>query len=252
MRIDSPDPSQTGQLRRLWKIAFGDDEKFLDSFFSHAYAPDRARCVTENGQVLAMLYWFDCACDGQKLAYLYAVATDPRFQEQGLCRSLMADTRAHLAARGYDGILLVPGEESLRRLYRKLGYADCGGIREDFVTAGGSPIPLRPLSGEEYVRMRKKYLPPHSVEQEGENAQFLFQAGQLYALNAGLVAINAGSEPFFAWEFLGDPADMPRILQTLHRENGTFRSFGAEKSFAMFCPLSENSAPPDYFVLAFD
>lgn len=100
MRIDRPVPEQLPQLRQLWKVSFGDSEEFLDSFFSLAFAPERCRCVTEAGQLTAALYWFDCSCRGEKMAYLYAVATAEASRGQGLCRALMEDTHGHLRKLG--------------------------------------------------------------------------------------------------------------------------------------------------------
>ena len=86
MTIDAPNVEQTAWLRRLWKEAFGDSDAFLDRFFTIAYSPDRCRCVTADGRVTAALYWFDCDCQGEKLAYLYAVATAQDCRGRGLCR----------------------------------------------------------------------------------------------------------------------------------------------------------------------
>ena len=60
MTIDSPKIDQLPQLRALWKEAFGDTDAYLDSFFTLGFSPERCRCVTEDGQVSAALYWFDC------------------------------------------------------------------------------------------------------------------------------------------------------------------------------------------------
>ena len=113
-------------LRDLWKKAFGDTDEFLDLFFSTAYAPDRCRCIARGDAVQSVLYWFDCELAGQKMAYIYAVVTDSARRGQGLCRTLLADTHRHLAQQGYQAALLVPAEESLRAMYRKLGYEPAG------------------------------------------------------------------------------------------------------------------------------
>ena len=101
MTIDAPRQEQIGQLRLLWKEAFGDTDAFLDSFFAIAFACDRCRCVTEDSRVTAALYWFDCSCGGKKMAYLYAVATAKDRRGSGLCRALLEDTHAHLKKKGY-------------------------------------------------------------------------------------------------------------------------------------------------------
>ena len=61
MTIDLPAPDQIPQLRVLWQAAFGDTDAFLDIFFHRAFAPERSRCITQDGRVVAALYWFDCS-----------------------------------------------------------------------------------------------------------------------------------------------------------------------------------------------
>ena len=124
MRIDYPLESQIGDLRSLWKEAFGDTDQFLNSFHDTAFSPDRCRCITIDEQVAAALYWFDCRFDDRPLAYIYAVATAKAFRKQGLCRMLMDNTRQLLSELGYSGIVLVP-EMHLIPMYESMGYRVC-------------------------------------------------------------------------------------------------------------------------------
>lgn len=118
----------TEQLSALWQTAFGDSPEFIRLFFSTAYAPERCQYLTVEGHLAAALYWLDAWCGGEKLAYIYAVATHPDFRGRGLCRRLMDRTHSLLASRGYAGALLCPAGEGLRRMYAAMGYRDCGGI----------------------------------------------------------------------------------------------------------------------------
>jgi hypothetical protein len=75
MNINAPTLDLIPALRGLWKEAFGDSDDFLDMFWRTAFSYDRCRCVTVDGEVAAALYWFDCECRGERVAYIYAVAT---------------------------------------------------------------------------------------------------------------------------------------------------------------------------------
>ena len=88
----------TDSLRSLWKVVFGDTDAFLDHFFSIAYSPERCSYYEQDGEAICALYWFDCAYEGGKLAYIYAVATHPEHRGKGICRRLMEG--AHEAIRG--------------------------------------------------------------------------------------------------------------------------------------------------------
>ncbi|MFR3828859.1 MAG: GNAT family N-acetyltransferase, partial [Akkermansia sp.] len=168
MEIDYPTGVQEPQLRALWRLSFGDSEEFIAGFFASGYCPRHCRCAAENGNVAAALYWFDAEFRGQKFAYLYAVATHPDFRNRGLCRALMADAAACLTGRGYDGALLMPHDVGLRKMYSRMGYRDCCTVSE-FSCDAGEAVALRPVSDAEFARLRREYLPPDGVIQEGAN-----------------------------------------------------------------------------------
>lgn len=244
MNIDHPKREQIPQLRRLWKEAFGDEDAFLDHFYSKAFSPDRCLCATIDAEVAAMAYWFDC----REYAYIYAVATAKKHRGKGISHVLMARIHEILTARGYAGCILVPGEESLRKFYADMGYENCGGVAE-FDAAATAPLPLRKLEIEEYAALRRQYLPEGGVIQEGVNLDFLACWAHFYeAPNAVLAAIwEEGT--LLVPELLGDVQAAGSIVAALGADTGWFRSPG-EKPFAMHRPLNCNT-PPKYFAFCF-
>ena len=245
MKADHPLPQNIPGLRALWKEAFGDSDAFLDLFFATAFSPERCFCIGES----AALYWFDCSLAGQKLAYIYAVATAKAMRGQGLCRSLMADTHAHLQERGYAAAILVPGSPALRKMYRTMGYQDATCLLEVTCPAGDAPATMREVTAEEYGALRRQLLPAGGVLQEGENLAF---AGAMMKLYAGQNWLLAADETLSNAELLGDPGAAPGIVKALGKTAGTFRMPGGRTPFAMTCPLTPNAPNPAYFGLAFD
>lgn len=252
MRIDQPSEIQLPQLRKLWQEAFGDPDWFLDLFYRTAYFPDHCRCVLDGDRVAAVLYWIDCELRGQKLAYIYAVVTDPACRGRGLCRCLMENTHELLRGRGYAGAVLVPQQESLRQMYAGMGYESCGGLREFSCEAGVESIPLRTVEAEEFAALRRKMLPADAVIQEGEGLRFLAEQMIFYAGEGILLAAYAEKEILHGVELLGDPEAAPGILRFLGFRKGIFRCPGENRPFAMFCPLRTGIAAPGYFGFAFD
>lgn len=250
MTIDHPTPALLSGLRSLWQEAFGDTEEFLDGFFSTAMDPRRCFAATEDGAVLGALYWFDCSCREEKVAYLYAVATANAFRGQGICHKLMEHVHTHLQQKGYVGTLLVPGERRLFSLYHGMGYKTfC--TRERFsCQAGQGSLALQTISPEEYARLRKALLLPGAVVQEGENLNFLARQASLYAGEGFLLAGRKEGQHFTALELLGNAAPQ-NILTALDCQTGEFPNFGAGDPFAMYKPLTAAPAP-SYFAFAFD
>jgi len=252
MRIESPAPELIPQLLTLWKDVFGEWDGFWELYLETAFSPARCRCVLDDEKIAASLCWFDTTCAGQKMAYLYAVVTDPACRGRGLCRTLMEDTHRHLASLGYAAVLLVPAEEGLRKMYGKLGYRDCTTVSEFSCDAGTSPVPLRAVGPAEYARLRREVLPENGVIQEGENLTFLARQAEFFSGADFLMAAYRDRDTLHVMELLGNSAAAPEILAALNCKQGSFRVPGEEKVFAMFHPLQEKAAIPGYFGFAFD
>ncbi len=245
------------QLRCLWKEAFGDSDAYLDTFYSVAFSPDRCRIAVEDGIILAVLYWFPCACRGQKLVYVYAVATKKSFQGKGLATSLMEDLNAHLEALEVSGVILVPGSQDLVRFYEKRGYRPCAMQKTVRSKAQGDPASLHEISPRRYGELRKKLLPPGGVVQEGVNLEFLATQAHLYAgEDLLLAAVQQPEGDILGLELLcNDPEkQIPGILKALHAKCGSFRIPSDDgKPFALFHPLKGWCGDaPGYFAFAFE
>lgn len=237
------------ELKRLWKQAFGDPDTFIDLFFRHGYSPERCAYLSSEGRVTAALYWFDCSLAEKKWAYLYAIATDEAYRNQGLCRRLMTQTHEHLRRSGYAGTILVPGSKELFSFYEKLGYRTCCHVAET-VCAAGVPAQLRSVEQAEYAALRKALLPEGGVVQEGETLDFLSSYSRFYAGDGFVLAASMDGKTAIVHELLGC-ADGPGITAALGAEAARIRSPGSGRPFAMYYPLTDAPAP-SYFGLALD
>lgn len=251
MRIDFPSDHRIPQLRQLWKEAFGDTDDFLDLFFSVAYDPSRCRYIETGGPVAAALYWFDLRCDGQKLAYLYAVATAADSRGQGLCRTLMADTAALLKGQGYQGILLVPQDENLRTMYGRMGYLSASTMDEWFCAAS-EPCPIRKITPEEYANLRSSYLPENSVQPDSKALSFLSALARFYAGDGFCAAVSREEGHLRILEYLGDRSAAPALIAALGATEATLHGPGMQMPFAMYLPLTPECHKPSYYPFAFD
>lgn len=251
MRIDHPAPRHIPALRQLWQEAFGDSDEFLDSFFATGFDPQRCRCVLVEDRPAAMVYWFCQHWEGGKAAYLYAIATAQEARHRGFCAALMADTHALLKAQGYDGTILVPANESLARMYEKMGYEYATTVTEFSCQAALAPVAVTKIPLEEFQRRRNAMLPPGSLQPENAGLAFLETQASFYAGDDFLLAGREEDGVFFATELLGNSAAAPGILQALGLSSGTFRCPGKDIPFAMYRPLTD-APPPAYFAFAFD
>lgn len=251
MKIDFPALQDIPKLQKLWQEAFGDTQEFLDLFFTYGFSTDRCRCIIAEDGAAAALYWFECEAFGEKIAYIYAVATAKKHRGKGLCRKLMEDTHRQLESTGFKGAVLVPASHSLFEFYEKMGYKTCSYMREFECTAADSPIPLTKLTAEEFSHIRRKYLSTEDVIQEKENLRFLSSYTDFYSGESFIIATRKEESTLICTEILGDTSKSPYIVKALGCEKGVFRTKEEEKPFAMYYPLSCAPAPT-YLGFAFD
>ena len=251
MIINAPTFDQTDALKDLWKEAFGDSDAYIDLFFSAAFSPDRCRCVFDGDTPVAAAYWLDCQCRGKRLAYIYAVATRKSHRGKGLCRKLMTDLHRHLYALGCKGTILVPGADSLFKMYESMGYRVCSRMKEFVCAPGEDIVPMHRISAEEFARLRREMLPEGGVIQEGESLALLDATAEFYKGPIFLLAAHREGDILTGLELLGDTGAAPGILRALGMSRGSFRTPGDGAPFAMYRPLSAIRTP-GYFAFAFD
>lgn len=248
------EPTNTSipKLRSLWKEAFSDTDAYLNSFFTTAFDYKRCRIATVNEELVAALYWFDCSVDGHPMAYIYGVATSEIHRGNGACHMLLSDTHKHMKKLGYEGVLLVPGNESLIHLYEGAEYETCTKISEIQCTAEDMELEIIEINKNEYAALRRQFLPKNSIIQEGENLDFLESQMRFYTGENFLLAACIENDNLYGAEFLGDTSITSGLVHALGCIDGTFRTPGKDIPFAMFHALSEDTIEPAYFGFAFD
>lgn len=244
--LQHPQPHHIPQLKTLWKSAFGDSDAFLDAFFDCAFAFDRCLCLTEGDTPIAAAYWLPGTCAEAPVAYLYAITTAQTHRNQGHFHRLMKAVHETLKIQGYAGSLLVPAQESLFGLYGSLGYAPCCPMEVLRAEAGEKPVALTVCTAEAYRSCRAP-MAPEGEFAPGEEMWRLLEKDCFFAIgrNFCLCGILEG-DTLYAQEFLGDRAVLPGILKALNVSKGVCKTPGTKLPRAMFFPLQEGAAAPNY------
>lgn len=252
MIIENPRARDISQLKSLWREAFGDEECFIDFFFSTAYSSERCFAALENGNVLGALYVFDTLADGEKYAYLYAIATKAQRRGEGICTTLMQEAHAELSERGYAGAILVPASESLFAFYERLGYAECAPIDEHKLQAKGEACAITEIFAEEYFALRKNFLTDGSLDFSRESFSFIDGIASFYVGEDFAFALRRGEKSFSAIEFIGNTEKLPQAASALGFTEINARTPYGKKPFAMFLPFKKDAKAPSYLGFAFD
>lgn len=161
-------PDDVARERELWKLSFGDDWEYIDTYYDHTHEPDW--CVVledEDGVVQTMLIGFpvqQTLPDGTALPaiYYYALGTDPVVRGRGYGRALFRYAEQTFLAEGRTVMTLLPGEMSLYNFFASIDYDDRNFfIRRFETTRAALPAPegtVREAAPGEYNALREQYL----------------------------------------------------------------------------------------------
>ena len=158
-------PEDRPACTALWKAAFGDDDAYIDNFYAHYGRPGQMFTLRDDGELRSMLALFPLELrwpDGglTRAAYLYALATDPAARGQGYAAFLLCYADAYLEGQAVPFLSTVPAEESLQGFFAAAGdFQPCHPMDEaELAAPAPGPVPARPVSGEEYRRLREALL----------------------------------------------------------------------------------------------
>lgn len=117
------------QILKLWQETFGDDKKFIETFFEIFDVNTALHTLSVNEELISMLFALPCELQHKgtrvKLAYIYAVATRAEHRGNGYMQTLMRHTHDSLLTNGYSAAILLPADKKLRDYYGKMGYEPC-------------------------------------------------------------------------------------------------------------------------------
>ena len=279
-------PSRPGDVpaqRRLWKLAFGDGESYIDNFYSTYYRPERVVVLEAEGAVRAMTAWFDTtfAVPGlgeYRCAYLYAVATHPDWRGRGLAGRLLSGADDYFRSMEIPAVSTVPAEPSLHRFFGRYGFRECF-VDGQFefrgqrparasagVLAGLTPGAYRELREERLAGRAHIDLPEEALAYQA-GACALAPGGGLYALDtpggrAALCAEGMETGALLIKELLCPPGQeewaLGRLAALQPGWSGRFRTPDGNRPFGMLkwlCPELEKSwdwSSTAYLGLAFD
>ena len=238
MIIRKPTAEDLPRLAAIWQEAFGDSPEDVENFYETAFSCDRALLAQEQNPV-ACIYWIDAQIDGQKIAYLYALAVEKTYRSQGVGKTLLKEALETLKGEGYKAAILVPGEESLYTYYEKAGFVSFGKTQKSTAEKKAPGVPAKRISPETYFALRQKANP--DVQWTEDAISYLGRFCRFYAGEDWLLAL--GREE--VQEFIGNAESLPHILYTLNIEKTSVLAPG-ENPCAMACCFAKITLPDTF------
>ena len=225
-----------GKLKRLWGEIFGDSPEMVEAYFARRHRDENMLVEILGDEIAGMLSMLPLRLVSQGKSfparYIYAVATDTRYRNQGVSTRLLDYAHAFMQGRGEAAAILVPASPSLFDFYGKRGYKTAFSM--DTVRMEGTSLPLFPRGGcympctpGEYASLRDKAFSSsrlYACWDENSVAYAIMSFGP----EGGVTRLSSGhGEGCAAWERQEDTVlnrelalinmDVPTALAVLHK-----------------------------------
>lgn len=151
------------QIKTLWKRAFGDTNEFIEFYFSNRHKNENMLIFLKDGAVAAMLTMFPLTIKSGEQTfvgrYIYAVATDEKYQRQGISTQLLNYAHQWMKENKEKVSVLVPQSKALFEYYRKRGFKtvfkiDTLDIHSDEMSKDFQNLECTPCDLKKFVRIR--------------------------------------------------------------------------------------------------
>ena len=160
-------PEEIACEKGLWKLAFGDDDEYIDYFYRRG-EDSQVLVLLEDGVVRTMVALFPVELSlpgGGKASssYIYALATHPEARKKGFGRSILRYVDFYLQEHGRDCVTIVPAEASLHKFFETVDFSECFSTRKMELLRPmiGAPAPgdrLEPCAPADYEALREALL----------------------------------------------------------------------------------------------
>ena len=109
-------------IKDLWQEIFGDDEGFIERFYSAFPVKDNTLVAKDGEKIIGMVNALDCKLRYENEIfcgkYIYALAVSEKYRGRGIARELLE------TAEEGSFVLLVPETPKLFDMYAHLGYTE--------------------------------------------------------------------------------------------------------------------------------
>lgn len=162
--IRHPSVDEYASLQALWLRCFDDAPNVVERFFENTVTPENVIAAYSGDNPVSVLYMIDCLIRNRgveyKSYYVYAVCTDPHFRGMGLMKKCFDFLFEAAEKRGIDYLFLVPAQDNLFEMYKKLGFKNGFSCSERVISSqmhcGKAPVTEK-LGFEDYKNLRNSF-----------------------------------------------------------------------------------------------
>ena len=156
MKIRYAEQTDIPELKNLWKVCFGDSDKYIDNFFDCLFAVKNTIIAEIKKRVAGVVYMIPAKLKETNFMYGYAIGVLPEFRGQSICKKML-DFIKEIADKEKFIFGLHPANEKLEQFYQKIGLKPMYSLKEVTLDASfnDAECEFSDVSCEEVVNMRK-------------------------------------------------------------------------------------------------
>ena len=154
--------SDIPELKKIWKICFGDPDSYIDFFFDNKFRTCKSIIMLDSGKAIGAMYLmpvsaYECG-EVKNGFYGYAIGILPEYRGQGIYSRLDKLIYEYITKHNLFYILC-PANQKLCEYYQSLGFMENAFVSERTVcsTDAKSSFTVSALSAETYESMRNSH-----------------------------------------------------------------------------------------------
>lgn len=118
--------SHESELKELFLEVFSENSSFVELIFSDVLFDSDCFAIKENNKIVSFLYAIKkdvkIGNEIKNCVYIYGVGTHKDYRKKGYMRMLLDEAYEYYEEKNIEFLYLVPANESLFKMYEKLGY----------------------------------------------------------------------------------------------------------------------------------
>lgn len=256
------------QIKNLWKENFfEDEEKIIEKFLEKVFENEKGVGAFFENKLIGMVLFLNSKIvfknKKYNSAYFYAVCTNEKYRKKGVMASLFEFAEENLKKQGVEICFLVPENESLFKMYEKLGYESKAFYKDNVVSRksfnGKNTLsPITDFCYNNYKTLKETDSKKYPLVLWGESEfDFIFNRERtdvsFMFLKTGYVIYEKREAEVLVHELCGNENDLLKVLFSNERncERIILRkpTSNRENKFGMAIGLSEPKLIVDSFYL---
>lgn len=161
MNIRFSENSDIPRLKQIWKICFGDSDKYINFFFDNMFKPENAVVAVCKNEAVGVVHMLNASYDGRVFKYGYAIGVLPKFRGNSLCEKMHEFIKKYCDENGYM-YGLHPANDKLSVFYKSIGLKEMYSLKtiENLETEENESFEICDICEKEYFDIREKICKP--------------------------------------------------------------------------------------------